>query len=366
MKTDDYICGTNIFNITAMKRTIAITLAVFCVFLSVSATEKDYVKTVQKYDVPEEVLWLESPTPSQFWNSLLFNDWQLRKFNVEMRKDKGLEKRAEDIYNSLPHFYPQYAEYVDHSRDSFCNELASEVGLDGLNVPFGLYVVNSDIMDVFSAPMEDGFAICLTSSLVDNPKVTRDMLKGYVAREFAHGALKHTQREIYQQGWYRRNLGWASLASQFTNALMNEWLLDSGRGSDNGANRVVVNFVTAKENDRIQKEYKELEKFYTLKYNKGQNVQADLVALRFMQTQGNPEAYIDALRLLASRHDFIDGDNDTPSVLAERINLLKYVKDNSDKPELVNTSNRKLKTKAKLVEDARSEKEAYEAAMTAK
>ncbi|MDE6769773.1 MAG: hypothetical protein K2J78_08640 [Muribaculaceae bacterium] len=167
-------------------------------------TDKTYRKLIEKYDVADEAKIIDANAPVDFWNVTLKNNELLRKFNKNMKKNRGAEKEANAKTMELPRMYPLYDESVVEHMQGFCDSLLIDMGIRNSGVNCSLHIINSDNPNYFSAMTEDGFAICLTSGLLAKKGVTREILMGYVANEFAHNALMHSKRGFYADAKQRR------------------------------------------------------------------------------------------------------------------------------------------------------------------
>lgn len=79
----------------------------------------------------------------------------------------------------------------------FCDTLLANMGIAELGINCSLHVVQSEEINAYTALTENGFAMCLTSSLLTQRGISYNILMGYIAHEFAHGALMHHIRRFY-------------------------------------------------------------------------------------------------------------------------------------------------------------------------
>lgn len=301
-----------------MKKSLILIMAfIFAVTAASADVEKDYRKLIKKYDAPEQVRIKADATAADFWNVYLYYDAPLAKFNKAILKNRGAEQEALKRLADLPKYYPRYDKTIVDGRREFCSSLLNDMGLDGLGIPFELVVIDSPDVNVLTLPMEDGFAICLTEGLLRKDGLTRDMLTGIVAHEFAHIALKHRVRGFYDEARNRRR---ATLVGGIVAGLL-------------FAGEVALDYYTPYY-DRYRPVDVDVDVDVNIKrpsplylYTMNQEYEADLAALRYMQFLGKGEAYLEALRFLASAQSVVyenpDGGNYSP-----RIEFMKYVADN--------------------------------------
>lgn len=317
---------------------------IYASLLSIAAfagsLEKDYQKIASKFDVPIEVRNLSDVSNQEYWNAFLNKNEAYLKFESDMDKNKGLEQKAKRMMIEAPKFYPQYSAYVDRSKQSFCDSLLNELGApsDGPNCT--MHVILDDNASAYTVLTEDGFAICLNSGLFDRPGLNRDMLLGIVAHEYAHGALKHSARDIYARLHNERTNNILGNISYLTYAVV--VAADAAYNPD--ANSYAANnYFANKEAERIEKEKEAKNAIFAYKYSVNQEYEADLAAFRFMQFLGKEDAYIDALKFLGADVDLIYANDPTPRPsTASRIAFLNYMDEN---PAVRNTENDKLRKK---------------------
>lgn len=303
---------------------------------------KDYYKLIKKCDVVKEARWIELGSPAEFWNISINGNRQLEKFNKDIQKGKGAEKEALEAELKLPHFYPEYNEYVDRTLQGYCDSIVADMGLDKLGVNFTFNIINSEHPNVFSAPTEDGFAVCLTDGLFRNEKVTDEIVKGYVAHEFAHGALRHQLRYLYREAKKKRKdrvWGAVLVGATVTAVGAMECLLeddtpvvytvplvsDKDGGSkrdgnvESAANKVLEDLNGNLKNNTL---------LYSFNFTPEQIYEADMMAFRFLQNIGAADAYVDGLKILGARYDSqFTTVPDHPTV-SQRINFVKFVEEN--------------------------------------
>lgn len=308
--------------------------------------DKTYRKMIEKYDVADEAKMVEAYAPGEFWYTALKNNELLRKFKKEMKKSKGAEKEATAKIMELPRLYPLYDESIVENMQGFCDSLLMDMGIADAGVNCSLHIIDSNTPNYFSALTEDGFAICLTSGLVNKKGINHDILKGYVANEFAHGALMHSQRGLYADAKQRRKdnlingiVGGAVLAAVC--------LVPDAYSSD-CCDHCYVDGTSSESNAEKNKDYKKeinsssIE--FAQKYTHAQVYEADLVAYRFLENVGSGEEFINGLKILGSNYDAFYEENrcDRPSI-SERIAFLNYVQSN---PQLGNKVNNKIRQAA--------------------
>lgn len=313
--------------------TICFSLASFA-----ANVEKEYKKLISKLDVAEEARAVSPNSPLLFWQATLNNNEVFAKFVKDIQKNKGAEKEALQKTANLPRFYPQYDETIIESMQGFCDTLLMDMGIADLTLKCSLHIVYANEANAFTALTENGFAMCVTSGLLDKKGMNYYILMGYVAHEFAHGALMHHMRGFYAEAKERRKnelLGGIAAGLNGLAAGMEAYNAAAygipTSGTDYGA--VIAN---------IGSDIKISTLKYGFKFSREQEYEADLIAYRFLENLGYGDSFIDGLRILGTEYDHMYDEYADHPTTSSRIDFLKYVQTH---PELVNKENKKLKKK---------------------
>lgn len=329
-----------------MKRIILILIAVTsAVFINAANIEKQYNKIIEIYDIADEAKEVAPMNTAAFWRAMLDNNESCLKFLKDIKKNKGAEKEALNNTAQLPRFYPQYDETIVGDLQGFCDTLLIDMGISDLGIKCSLHVVSSDEAYAFTALTEDGFAMCLTTRLINKKGVTYETLMGYVAREFVHGALYHHTRGFYAQAKADRK--YAIIGSLAAGALVTTLALTADdqdhchhRTYDSNCDTTVVNIENVTDLSARK---------YSFQYTRDQEFEADLIAYRFLEYLGNSDEFINGLRILGADYDAFYGENSNHPTIVTRIDFLKYVRKH---PELGNTKNAKLRKKREQSEQS--------------
>lgn len=320
-----------------MKKILFLILSCLIVFSAEAGSfDKEYKKLVEKYDVADSAKLVAQNHPSIFWNAVLEGNEALLNFNNDLKKNRGAEKEALKKTAQIPRFYPQYEESIIEKMQGFCDTLLINMGISELPLNCSLHIVYSDEINAFTALTEEGFAMCLTSALILRKGVSYEILMGYVAHEFAHGALLHHIRGIYAGAKeQRKNKLIAGIAAGLNgvagavNAYSSSLL---GQPYDN------TQYIETIAN--LDKEAKVSTLKYTYAFFREQEYEADLVAYRFIENLlGSGEEFINGLRILGSSYDDLYDEYSDHPTTTSRIDFLKFVQNN---PDLYNKVNKKL------------------------
>ncbi len=310
----------------------------FATFSLYADVEKDFRKYIGKYDVADEAKAIELNSPIEYWRAVMDNNEQLFKFIKDIGKGKGAEKEALRKAKELPRFYPQYDRTIINSLQGFCDTILLDMGISSLGLNCSLHIVNADELNAFCALTEDGFAMCLSSALLNQQSIDYYIIMGYVAHEFTHGVLLHHIRSLYAEAKERRKnelLGYIAAGLNGFAAGMEAYNASAygipPSGTDYGS--IIAGIGTDIRISTLK---------YSFKYSREQEYEADLLAYRFLENLGCADKYIDALRILGSEYDTLYSDYSDHPTITMRINFLKFVQQN---PELGNKDNKKLKKK---------------------
>lgn len=322
-----------------MKQRILIFICIACSLSAFSANiEKEYKKLISKLDVAEEARLVSPNSPFSFWQTALDNNEVFVKFVKDIQKNKGAEKEALQKTANLPRFYPQYDESIIESMQGFCDTLLIDMGIADLNLKCSLHIVYANEANAFTALTEDGFAMCVTSGLLDKKGINYNILMGYVAHEFVHGALMHHMRGFYAEAKERRKnelLGGIAAGLNGLAAGMEAYNAAAygipTSGTDYGA--VIANIGTDIKLSTLK---------YSFKFSREQEYEADLIAYRFLENLGSSDSFIDGLRILGTEYDHLYDEYADHPTISSRIAFLKFVQGH---PELINKENKKLKKK---------------------
>lgn len=311
-------------------------LICFTFVANAANVEKQYKKLIENFDVSDEAKAVTPVNTTAFWIALLDNNELCSKFVKDLEKNKGAEKEALSKTAQLPKFYPQYDETIVESMQGFCDTLLMDMGIADLGIKCSLHLVYSDEANAFTALTEDGFAMCITTELASKKGITYEILMGYVAHEFAHGALFHHARGFYAQAKERRKnelLGGIAAGLNGLAAGMEAYNAAAygipKSGTDYGA--VIAN---------IGNDVKISTLKYSFQYSREQEYEADLIAYRFLEHIDKGEDFINGLRILGTTYDALYSEYSDHPTIGSRIDFLKYVQQHD---ELGNKKNAKLK-----------------------
>lgn len=320
-----------------MKLKFTISLFAFILpFLGMAKDNtKEFVKLIQKYDIPEEARNLSSTaTCKEFWQKTIGHNPELLNLLHDLKKNRGAEKEAGYAINRMKLIDYRLDVDIIPSFAGYCDTLALDMGLP--TEYFDLNIIDDITPNAFTVQTKKGFAICLHIGLLERLDYDYGRIMAVTAHEFAHGILQHHLREEYRVAKERRkNKILGGIAAGMT-AL--------AAGAD-----AYASGVTGEKYDS-EKYSKQIEKIandvnistlkYRYRYGREQELEADLIAQRFMQFLGYDNKYLEALQLITNSEDYFwfDEDSDHPSTIY-RLEFLDFVNKN---PQY--TNQQKIKT----------------------
>ena len=298
--------------------------------------DKKFRKIAERVELPGAVRNLSPSDAGDFWQLLVDNDLQLKKFDHDIAKRKGAEKEAEEKYASMPRFYARYNTYVDTALQPYADSLLATVGSPASTPAEGLYFISDYYPAAYTVLTDSAYAVCITTGLLSKPGVSDDLLKAIIARQIAHGALRHQLRYFYDEAISKRRRrtvgGFAiglTLVAATALAVTEPEAFDDPYGDIYIRNQVTI-------------EGGAPQRMPAAIYSPDQEYAADLVGYRFMQSQGKGDLYVEALRLLAPEFTTASVPETGDPNISQRIDFIKYIASN---PDILNKKSEGLRRK---------------------
>ncbi len=275
--------------------------------------ERQFNKMVRKYDVSEEVK--EAEDVGEFWATLWRDNGKYMKFYKVCKKRKPAARETFKKYavpKGLTDNYKMSLKLMD-DFDETLDEIMEDLGVDYMEYKPKFYVVDDNEFNAYSYPDGDIF---IQSGVLNNPNMTYWGLVGICVHEYAHYLLSHALVGIYDGvKKERRAIAIAAVAAALNTAAA-AYTSASGYYVDwDSVNRANLVFFDAAFliTDHL-----------IYKYSREQEIEADIIAFRFLEYIGvGGEYYINALRLAPEAHYSSTSDHPTT---AYRVALLTYMK----------------------------------------
>lgn len=284
---------------------------------------KDFIKLIQKYDVPEKARNLDPDvSTTQFWNQVLDDNPINLNLIKNINKGKGAEKEALAGVNRMKLYDYRLDVTLIPELKGYCDTLMMNMGL-----PKGVCEVNvihDPSPNAFAVLTQNGFAICLNTGLLKRLDYDYYRIMAVTAHEFAHGAFFHHLRTEYETAKKERKDKVAGAIAAGLTAISAG--VDAYTSAATGSNTYDPSFYSDRIND-IADEMKLSSIKFRYKYNREEELQADLVALRFMEHLGMGKKYMEALQMISSSKDYFWYDEEFsnhPSTIY-RLEFLDFV-----------------------------------------
>lgn len=256
----------------------------------------DFKRYIEELDIPTEVREMPVSSPGDFWLSLKKRNLQLYELETNISKMGKSEQKALSIIKGRA-FHPQYTCWVNDSMQSFCDSISRVLGFYELSPDFSLHVADMYDVKAFTVLKEDGFAVCVTSGLLKAKGLNREMLVGALVNGYAHSLCQHPLTMAYN----------IVKREQRNNSLANFGTALDAISAIFASGDYYSKYFYFKDRDAEREQIKVEDLYrYARKYELEQELEADLVAYRFMERFGfDGDNYINLLRLLEANQTVI-------------------------------------------------------------
>lgn len=318
----------------SMKPTINIIKQIFVLFFLIiismpnvyakDKNEKVYKKLIEELDIDSTAK--SAPSTDEFWNAIWLENAAIYKFTNALEKKKSSAEeainrvcKAQELFN----IELSSLNIIADNSDSLIVALIDKVGFTKVYPKIKLYVINSEEANAFSTP--DG-KIYLSNGLFYD-EIQYPHIIGILAHEFAHFILQHVRISAYETIKQEKLNKTIAGISSAVNVAANAY------AATNGVN---VNWDDVYKNtkDLFDEAALQAGKF-RYKYNRKQEIEADIIAFRFLDYLGyGGEKYIETLEIIDKNQNYpkyINEDSDHPTT-SFRISLLKYMRQH---PEII-------------------------------
>ena len=285
------------------------------VAFAVAASDKKLDELISKLDVKNYVEFIDRSNPANFWNAIRAYDDDLQELIKACSEETRKAVKAKNIVAKSVYYQDIYnnnkiidfdSEVLDKIKMALCGNN------DGCP---HISIVSEKSTISYSYP--NGY-IFLSESLF-NQLDNDAMIMGFASREMAHITMQHTLSSLYYAfNPSKRNNAMTGLVS----ILYGTYDIYSEEESPSSGISINNNMI----DDFFKEFYSTGSLTMQYKYSREQEIQADIVAYRFLEWCGiGGEHYIKALKELQNRYVNIqEGDNDYPTT-KYRIELLEYI-----------------------------------------
>ena len=307
-----------------MKSSFLTIILSLIVSLSLNAqrSNKSFEKIIKKYDVAS-MLQTKSRQPEDFWRQLSKNHEGLSAYVKALaRRKSSAVKAANDVAMALGLVESEYSRlyiFKNDTIDTYTREISNDImGVDANKI--NIHIAYGEIPNAFCTPRGD---IYIYTSLFDRIDYDWRMLYGICAHEIAHYYLKHTERQKWaDEKRAKKNRILAGIAiglnaaAEVTNAYVAGY---SGYKYESHFAETCQNILSIAQYDN---------QMYHFKYSREEELEADIIAHRFLEFVGvDPAYYARALASLGNENDNYYSDWSDHPTIGYRVSLLTYLKE---------------------------------------
>lgn len=303
-----------------MKRLIiccSLFLSCFSVF---SQMNRKYEKMIKKYDIAK-LLTIYNGSPEDFWHQIEYNHSGLLAYKQALAtKRKSALEAQSDVAFAMNLAYSKYADlyiFKDESATNYTKQVTEVVlGTEADRIRFR--IAYGRFPNAFCTPRGD---IYVYSSLLDCIDYDNKMLYGILAHEVAHYYLRHSVRQQWaDKKKERKSKIWAGIAIGMSAVADGMAAYNAGYYGYNYESHLYEtcqSILAASSYDNAM---------YHFKFSREQEIEADIVAYRFLEFIGvDPNLYVKALYLLGTDNDDFYSSWDDHPTISFRTNFLLYL-----------------------------------------
>jgi len=307
-----------------MRKNLLVMILLYSVALH-AQNNKKFDKLIKKYDVIEYVRAVEKGKPELFWNAV----WNSNKTFLDFmdaceKKQRTATEAVVAVGDAVLYSRRYYDQLLVLNDPLLIDTLKKYLYNNSPDLSIKRFdIISEDYANAFSTP--DG-QIFITDSLIFLLDFSHEMLLGVCAHEMAHRTLMHSYLRAYetQRKLQKNNIVAGVIAG--LNAGANAYAQANGVASSDSWDD--VNETTI---DLFESAYNNAYNKFRYKYSREQEIEADIIAYRFLEWSGiSGECYIRALELLGTDSDkYYDETSDHPTI-EMRIQLLEYLSNKED------------------------------------
>lgn len=304
-----------------MKKDISLLLILFMVCVCY-AQNKKFDKLIKKYDVLQYISNLKKGDAKGFWNAVYTNDEAFQATRQAIDKNKPSAKEAVRELNEAGILSSPYYASLPVSLDSDWLEAADSIksylGMTKVFPDFKIYIIESNELNAFTTPKGH---VYIADSLILADSTNISGLMGIAAHEATHFILQHSLvRTYFKEKDLSKKKVLFSVAAGVS-------ILANGYAQANGAADERSWDIVNDNNNRLYEEMFDSNIRFKYKFSREQEIQADIVAIRFLKLMGyNPQDYIKVLKYLGNSDASLETDEtSTHPSIQFRVSLLEYL-----------------------------------------
>lgn len=308
-----------------MKKVYIICM-LFAISISLFSQERKFEKLIEKYDVAKFLDYNDkNKTGAEFWNAVWENNESFNKYVQALnKKGKLISASISDVAEARIPTELMINELIIQDELQFVVDSVIELmELKKIHNKISTKVYYANYPNAFAVP--DG-RIFITDSLLCHKDFNFDInyIVGVFAHEFTHFLLQHAFQRTYAiRKKHRTNeiiTGVVAAAEIASNA----YAQANGAVDNDSWNRVNADI------ENLSKvAYEDAFGRFSYKYSREQEIEADIIAYRFLEWIGvGGEYYIGVLRALGTEDDIYYSKESEHPTTEFRIKLLEYLAKN--------------------------------------
>lgn len=290
------------------------------------SSDKEYIKLIEEHDIPSLARNLSKDKyTNDFWDAVLEDNPIILKLYKDISKGKGAEKEALQSIGRMKMVDPSLLVDVLDEFRGYCDTLALDMGIPTSICEINVIYDNS--VNAFAALTKDGFGIYLNTGLLEALDYDYYRIMGVATHEFAHGAFMHHLRTEYEVAKKRRrdNVAVGVAAGLSAVAAAADAYTSAVFGQEANLDSYIEDL------ERFKSKIEASSFKFRYKYNRFEEIEADLIAFRFLEWLDLENKYLEALQILNNDESYFwyDEESDHPST-AYRIEFLEFVRDHPE------------------------------------
>jgi len=278
--------------------------------------EQKFKKILDEYDVIDYLPYYSDEEGETFWNAIVDNNEEFQKFLKMIPESKGWKKEIfQEVYRGNKLSYNEQIPYARSFKDIDWMEMFFKSHYGNINIHYSTL----DYVNASTLPLGDVFVY---SGLVDILEHYEEMV-AVLAHEFAHFMYQHSMQWAYSCEKQKRKNKTIATITAVVSAAADMY------ATMNGANTTGSSEANSKYYDSIFESAKNKSLKYQFRYSKDQELQADIIAYRFLDWMGmgheNMIVVLEKLRKQNPMADYEDEEKADHPLLKNRIALLKFI-----------------------------------------
>ena len=276
--------------------------------------EQVYDNLIYKLDIIQYLNIDSLHDKNAFWQSLDNKHYILQKYKDEVYRNKTTASKSQDyINNQLANYKSE--NFIFLKSNGIAEELKASLCGQNSEYPISISIIHNEYANAAILPNGEMY---ITDSLCYLLEFSKEKLLGICAHEMGHYIIQHAY--IHQWKSLKKEKNKTTFAAVMSGLAVATDLLAMSQGvkvNSRSTSKYIENsFNSAKRSSYL----------YRFKYSREQELEADIIAVRFLEWLGiDPKHYIETLKILGTKYDLlIDIESNHPTT-QYRIDFLSYL-----------------------------------------